>query len=398
MKDGRILLVAPQPFYEDRGTPIAVMNVLRALSEQGRAVDLLTHPIGESVELPGLRIFRSPNPLGIQREPIGFSFRKLLLDATLVPTFARLIRRERYAYIHALGEAAFLALIAGRRHGVPVIYDMHSCLPEELSGLRAFALAPVQSGLRSLERALLRRIDLVVCSSGLRNYVHRIAPDTPVHEWLFPAPTEDVPAEEVDRLRHQLGIRTGAPVVLYAGSFEPYQGLPNLIEAARVVASERPDVVFVLVGAVTSADFALSGWAERLRASGTLKVLPRQPREEAPSFLALADVLVSPRASGDNAPLKIFEYMASGKPIVATHGIHHSGVLAEGHALLVEGSALGLAEGILELVQDPVRAQQLGKRARAHAEKNLSWAAYKQAVARLYCEAGVPMATGAAPP
>ncbi len=56
----RILLVAPQPFYEDRGTPIAVKHVLEALSEGGYKVDLLTYPVGKAIELPGLRAGMRP--------------------------------------------------------------------------------------------------------------------------------------------------------------------------------------------------------------------------------------------------------------------------------------------------------------------------------------------------
>src|SRR5690349_9299956 len=54
----RILVVAPQPFYQDRGTPIALRQVLQALSESGRGVDLVTYPVGEDVAMRGLRIIR----------------------------------------------------------------------------------------------------------------------------------------------------------------------------------------------------------------------------------------------------------------------------------------------------------------------------------------------------
>ena len=76
VQERRILVVAPQPFYQDRGTPIAVRQVLEALSELGYPVDLLTFPVGLDVEIPGLEIIRAPNPFGIRRVPIGFSPRR----------------------------------------------------------------------------------------------------------------------------------------------------------------------------------------------------------------------------------------------------------------------------------------------------------------------------------
>ena len=71
----RILIVAPQPFFSDRGTPIAILQVIRALRELTYDVDVLTYPIGENLELPGVRIFRSSNPLRVRHVKIGFSWR-----------------------------------------------------------------------------------------------------------------------------------------------------------------------------------------------------------------------------------------------------------------------------------------------------------------------------------
>ena len=75
--------------------------------------------------------------------------------------------------------------------------------------------------------------------------------------------------------------------------------------------------------------------ASRLLSSGGLNVLPRQPREAIPAYFAIADVLVSPRAYGDNIPLKIFDYVLSGKPIVATDIRAHRSILNDRTAQLV---------------------------------------------------------------
>ncbi len=57
----KILMIAPQPFFEPRGTPISVYQRIEGLSKLGHSVDLVTYHIGEDVEIPGLRIFRAPN-------------------------------------------------------------------------------------------------------------------------------------------------------------------------------------------------------------------------------------------------------------------------------------------------------------------------------------------------
>ena len=173
----RILVVAPQPFYEDRGTPIAVRQVLEALSELGRPVDLLTFPIGSDVAIRGLRIFRSANPFGFRRVPIGLSVRKVILDLPLTCALYRRVSRERYQCIHAVEEAAFPAAVLARRHGISLLYDMQSSLAEQLARLDPFGLPLTRRALNALEDWLLRRTSLVVTSAGLAARVNGRVPE-----------------------------------------------------------------------------------------------------------------------------------------------------------------------------------------------------------------------------
>lgn len=85
----RVLLVAPQPFYQDRGTPIALRHVLEALSELGYEVDLLCFPLGRPVDLAGVCHQPVSNPLRFTSIPIGFSFKKLFLDVILLAQACR---------------------------------------------------------------------------------------------------------------------------------------------------------------------------------------------------------------------------------------------------------------------------------------------------------------------
>ena len=384
---GRILVVAPQPFYEDRGTPIAVKHVIEALLQCGNLVDLLTYPVGKPIELAGLRTFRIRNPFGIRHVPIGFSIRKLLLDIVLIPAIWRRLRRESYGCIHALEEAAFPAVLAGRWQKVPVIYDMQSSLPAQMEKHLVFRQAAIQKALRVFERWLIRRADFVVCSAGLEEYVRHLDPSVRVREWQFPSQRVDVSFEEVKRLRERLQIATSTCVVLYSGTFEPYQGLSRLVDAACKVLSLVPNTVFVLVGANGSADLSLSGAATGLCQRGALKILPRQARSMIPRFLAMADVVVSPRVGSGNLPLKIFDYMAAGRPIVAMDSPAHRTVLDDKRAVLVGESVGELGEAIAGLLHDRERAQGLGAAAQAYAEKNLGWRAFVELVSHVHTRA-----------
>ena len=385
-RSGRVLVVAPQPFYQDRGTPIALRQVLEALGELGRSVDLLTFPVGGDIEIRGLRIFRSANPLGVRSVPIGFSIRKVILDLPLTAALGRRLRRERYTCLHAVEEAAFPAAILARRYGIPLLYDMQSSLAEQLARLGPLGLPPSRRALEAMERWLLRRSNLVVASAGLAERVRGMVPEVPVREWHYPSESLDSNPAEVELLRRRLGLDGRGPVVLYSGTFEAYQGLPELIAAIPAVRAKVPGATFVFVGADRANGLVAHAGAESLVASGALRIVDRQPRAEMPAYLALADVLVSPRAYGGNLPLKIFDYLAAGRPIVATDIATHRTVLAEDRAVLVAPRTAALAEGILAVLADRGRADRLAAAARLYAQTHLGWSRFVNSVEALYAE------------
>ena len=73
----KILLLAPHPFYQARGTPIAVNTVLEFLSSRGHEVDVLTYHEGADVNIPNCRIYRIPRVPGVRNIRPGFSLKKV---------------------------------------------------------------------------------------------------------------------------------------------------------------------------------------------------------------------------------------------------------------------------------------------------------------------------------
>ncbi|HSK81690.1 MAG TPA: glycosyltransferase [Thermoanaerobaculia bacterium] len=361
-------------------------QLLQALSQLSYEVDVLTFPVGRTVEIPGVRYLRSANPFRFRKVPVGFSMAKVLLDLTMMPKLAQLLASGLYSCVHAVEEAAFPAVALGHRFGVPVIYDMQSSLPEQLMKHLAFRNAMAQSGLKRAERWLLRHADSIVSSAGLAQKVRSLVPNARLREWRFASGLPPAPADQAEALRRDLAIAPGRPVVLYSGTFETYQGLPELLAAIPHVRAEVPEVTFVLVGAEESGGTTIERGHVDLVRSGALRVVRRQPRERIPLFLALADVVVSPRAYGDNLPLKIFDYLAAGRPIVATDIPAHRALLDESRALLTRPWSPEIASAIVRLLRDKPLAARLAAAGQAYAAERFGWFEFVRSVGDLYRE------------
>ena len=168
----------------------------------------------------------------------------------------------------------------------------------------------------------------------------------------------------------------GAPIVLYTGTFEAYQGLDLLFAAARQVVDRHPGARFVLAGGRPDQIAAAREQAERLGIGSSVAFAGQRPAEDIPAFLDAADALVSPRSTGTNTPLKIYQYLRSGRPIVATRLLTHTQVLNDDVAILTAATPEGFAAGILAALSDRDRARAVGDRARELADTKYSYEAY----------------------
>ena len=112
--------------------------------------------------------------------------------------------------------------------------------------------------------------------------------------------------------------------------------------------------------------------------AGGLVFTGELPSDAIPSYLDAADILVSPRSTGTNTPLKIYQYLRSGRVIVATRLLTHTQVLSDEVAILTEPTAAGFARGILQAVNDPVSAKRIGEAAKRLADTRYTYDAYLQ--------------------
>jgi glycosyltransferase involved in cell wall biosynthesis len=171
-------------------------------------------------------------------------------------------------------------------------------------------------------------------------------------------------------------MRRARKIVLYSGNFEPYQGIPLLLRAAQKVG---PGAVFVLVGGTGRSLEAMKALAGELGVSGKTVFVDKVPPSKVRIYLDLADVLVSPRVSGTNTPLKVYSFLKSGKPLVATRLRTHTQLLNENHAVLSEPEAEDFARGI-DFALHSEEARRRAQTAREWAEKEYAPSRYLERI------------------
>jgi glycosyltransferase involved in cell wall biosynthesis len=383
----RILLLAPHPFFQQRGTPIAERMLLEVLAANGHQIDVLTFAEGEEVRIPGCHFLRIPRLPGLSGVRPGFSWKKLANDAVMLVESLRLIRRYRYDVVHAVEESAFMALVGKWLFRVPYVYDMDSGLAQQMID-KFRPLARVRRLLEVFERLAARGSAgvLAVCRS-LEEQARSWNPGGLVQR------IEDVTLLEEDgkvlHLGTDLQIPHGPdgerpPVVMYVGNLEVYQGIDLLIEAFRQALRRVPRALLVLVGGA-AADIERYGQrCERLGIAASVHFAGPRPVERLGAYLRQATVLVSPRIQGTNTPMKVYSYLDSGRPLLATRLPTHTQVLTDEVALLVEPEPEAMGLGLAALLEDEVLRERLADNARELAQREFTPQAFEKKLLCFY--------------
>lgn len=383
----KILMIAPEPFFQPRGTPISVYQRLLALASNGHQIDLLTYHLGENPDIPGVIIHRIPNLFFIKSIKPGPSWAKLCVDPLLFVKTAFLLVKNQYDVIHSHEEASFFAALLAKVFGLKHLYDMHSSLPKQLNNFRYWDNFLFIGIFKALEEIVLRSSDATITiGTDLDEWVKEICPtantikieNLPI-QTTVPKPDPG----KLENIRQNLGLN-GKHIIVYTGTFEPYQGLDMLIDSAQIVVSECPEVLFLLVGGNKHQIEHYRQLASEKNLFDYFYFTGKVPTAEAASYLELASILVSPRLEGTSVPLKVYTYLSSGKPLVATNTAAHRQVLSEDLAVLTAPNEEDFAQGILTLIGDPQLGSCLGKKAENFALDKYGTEAYRKKLEFIY--------------
>ncbi len=379
----RILLLAPHPFYQERGTPIAVDLLAKALAERGAHIDILAYHEGEEREYDGnVNIHRIPDQRFANNIRPGFSVKKLICDFAMYRKAARLARDNNYDCIHAVEESVFMARRIARRHSIPYIFDMDSSMPQQIADKLPIA-RPFLPIMRSLEAGVVRHAAAVVpmCSALADTAKDMGAKHIEILHDISLLPETYTPNPERGFRKN---LNPMDSTMLYIGNLESYQGIDLLLDSFALALKSVPQTSLIIVGGRSEDINFYKSKAENLNISSQVHFMGPRPLNHMQDLFNDADILVSPRTQGDNTPMKIYSYLDAGRAILATNLPTHTQVMTSDKAELVEPTAEDMAMGMIKLLKDENLRITLGLKSKEFAQKYYSISAFKRVVNRLY--------------
>lgn len=374
-------------------TALHVKAVVQALQRRGHSVQMLTVRQGQAVVSQDLENWTALVP-GVDLDHPGMVERGVRsvqsrLQLPYLRYFAsrRFSRAARMAFegFDVLYErfwfSGYGGLLAANSLDIPMVYEINGDLVEEYAQLGIELSSTQWTAIHRITRWMFRRAARVVAvSEVLRQRI--------LERWVAdPAKVTTVPngarvnlfgqARDSREVAQRYGLED-RPAVIFVGSFKPWHGLDVLVEAFSRLSASRPQECLVFVGdgpqrAALEAQVRALGLGERVIFTGAV------PHEDVAALLGFAQVaVVNPRispASLSQSPLKLFEYMAAGKAIVAPDTANLRAILSHRITGLLfhPDDPRALAEALEELLEREDLRRSLGLAAQRQALAEYSW-------------------------
>ncbi len=368
-----------------------VNMLLLALDHLDRAafrVTAVSIPRGEVYEhlrsQPGTRVI--PMELGGAEGRVAGRARRVVEILGALLSIAAFVLAERGEILVSIDRtvSAYLATAVSRLTGRPLVLSAHYPFYADAVPLNRFVL-------RTARRTVAHSEYL---ASHLRPYVA-----DPGHIVIVPNCVEldrYVPDRGRDDVRREYGIGSAAPLVVMAGRLSRFKGQDDLVEAAAIIARVKPDARFLIAGHDTNEIAPGSpsdGFRQRLERLIAERGVAQQVQlagyvADLPAFIGAGDVLAMPSWE-EPFGLVALEAMAMARPVVATRagGVPEFIVDGEDGILVPPRDPRALATALLELLDDPIRAREMGRSGRHRVETSHTAERYSSAVGRVVLEA-----------
>jgi len=378
----KVLILAPHPFYQERGTPIAVDLLIRALTERGDDVDLLTFHEGIDHAYDRFQIYRiKPWPAVKNLRP-GFTAKKVYCDIFMFFRFISLVRKNKYDIVHAVEESAFMSLLIGKFTGTPFVYDMDSSMTTQLID-KYPAFKPICGILAFFESLPMRYAKAVVpMCDALADEARKYRDNNIVVLKDVSLVGQQESAGSASDLRLELGL--SGKIVMYIGNLELYQGIDLLMQSFALVSKANKDASLVIIGGAEKDIEKYKQQSIQMGIKRQVHLLGPRPVGQIGEYMTQADILVSPRTQGLNTPMKIYSYLDSGVAVLATRLSTHTQVMNDEISMLAEPDSDDFSAALLKLLSDEALRTKLALAAKETIQREHSYPVFRQKVHDLY--------------
>jgi len=380
----RVLMLAPTPYFADRGCHVRIYEEARALRELGQEVLIVTYHLGRT--MPGIATVRIPPVPWYRKLSAGPSWHKPYLDILLFFTALRAARKFRPEIIHAhLHEGALIGLLLKKFLSVPLLFDCQGSLTAELNdhgfirrGSLLFRLFAI------LERFINRRVDFIVTSSGpgaqqlMEERQESSSKVLPLIDGVNAGDFRPLPREEA---RMALNLPQDRIIAVFLGVLNRYQGVDLLLESIRMLREKGSQVHFLIMG------FPEDGYRRLAVETGigdSVTFTGRIDYARAPLYLSAGDIALSPKISHTEANGKLFNYMACGLPTVVFDTAVNREILGDLGVYAAYGDAADFAAKIEALASDSALRQSIAAKMIGMAVSEHSWQARGRKLLELY--------------
>jgi glycosyltransferase involved in cell wall biosynthesis len=367
----KILMIAPTPFFAHRGCSVRVYEEARALGKLGNEVVISTYHLGDDV--PGLAVQRIARVPWYKRLRAGPTYHKLYLDVLLWIKALQVARQIKPQVIHGhLHEGTLLGYMVGRILNLPLLSDVQGSLTGELKAHGFVSGEGLYFKLlRRLERAIDAMPQVTVASSSAVADEMRSEFGARRVFLALDGVDKDAFRPSVPKASLPEPPPADAKVVVYLGLLSDYQGIDCLLEAIPQVLHANDKVHFLIMGYPNVDKYREK--ARQLCVDGHVTFTGRIPYSEAPSYLTLGHMAVSPKIAETESNGKLYNYMACGLPTVVFDTPVNREILGDLGLYARLGDASSLASALLDAIGDEELLADLGRKLRERAVTLFSW-------------------------
>ncbi len=368
----RIAIVAACPFPLARGTPVRILRMAEALAARGNEVHVITYHLGSGPVDPAVQVHRTRNLSFYQKLSPGPTYGKLaFVDPLLALKLRDVLGAHRFDVIHAHHYEGLLVSAAarvGRR--VPLVYDAHMLLMSELPFYSLGLPYAVKRSMGAwMDGWMPRLADHTVCvTETIRDKLVGRGGMDPKRLSVI---SNGVEFEHFDPARYPSASPDARPTLIFTGNLAEYQGIDLMLMAFGKAVARIPEARLRI--ASDSSFEPYEALARELGIRQQVDIIPSPGFADLPELLAGSSVAVNPRIDCDGIPVKLLNYMASGRAVVSFDSSAPGVVHGQTGWLAASGDTSALANGMVSLLTQPVMARALGEASRKYVAENCRW-------------------------